>query len=165
MQLFLHATWSPTGANHPGISHAGSTLDGRIGKRPNPHRQGLLQRFRIDRDGVKSIMLTMVRHIIFSTQATHNVKRLDKTGHTHLLRGLKGLVRLRLVSQATNHGGATTAHHIQHSDLLCQQNRLVERQEKQRDELHVTGMGRQAAHGWQHLQVVIPRDVVIPDGN
>src|SRR5262247_1338043 len=110
-------------------------------------------------------MLAMVRHVVFGTQTTHDFKRLDKTGHTYLLRSLKGLMRLRLVPQATDHGGAPTAHHIEHGDLLRQQNWLVERQEKERDELHVTGMGRQAAHGWQHLQVVIPRDVVIPNRN
>src|SRR5688572_16030060 len=32
MQLFLYAPWGPTGANHPGISHAGCTLDSRICK-------------------------------------------------------------------------------------------------------------------------------------
>src|SRR5262244_134841 len=101
-------------------------------------------------------MLAMVRHIIFGTQAAHNFKRLDKTRYTHLLRSLESLVGLRLMSQATDHGGATTAHHIQHGDLLRQQNGMVERQEKEWDELHVTGMGRQAAHGWQHLQIVIP---------
>src|SRR5439155_4581546 len=117
MQLFLHATWGPTGANHPGISHAGCTLDGRIRKRSNPHWERLLQRFRINRDSVKIKMLAVVRHVVFGTQAAHDFKRLDKTGYTHLLRGLKGFVRLRLVSQATDHGGTTTAHHVEHGDL------------------------------------------------
>src|SRR5215510_1043521 len=47
MQLFLHATWGPTGADHPGIGQVGRALNGRVGARPNPHRQRLLQRLRV----------------------------------------------------------------------------------------------------------------------
>jgi len=108
-------------ANHPGISHASRALDGRVSTRANPHWQGLLAAASVDRDSVKIKMLAMVlTHSLSVTQATHDFKRLDKTGHAHLLRSLKGLVCLWLVFPGNRSGGAPTAHHIQHGNLLRQ---------------------------------------------
>ena len=103
----------------------------------------------------------MMGGVVPVPQKPHDLKGLDEPRDPYALRRLKGVVGLGLMSKAGDHGHAASGNDVQGRELLRQQDRVVEGQQKQRQKLHVPRVCRHVGHSRQHLKVVVGRDVVV----